>query len=140
MGELALGARRAVVLRQFVGGIEQRKPCRARASLPLIFTPASGSTIVRVWTIGLQRARLRRPAQVEDVLAFEEERPLLREEERRTQVDVHLAGVGLDLAEVGVVGAVRGQLRGDAVLGGDAEAAPSDERASRPDCATCCWM
>ena len=45
---------------------------------------------------------------------FEEERPLLGEEEGEARVDVELRGVGLDLREVGVDGGVEGQVRGDA--------------------------
>ena len=62
----------------------------------------------------LQGGVLHRPAEGPDVLAFQEERPFLLVIKGVAEVDVHLAGVGLDLAEVGIVGAVQGQVGGQA--------------------------
>ena len=60
--------------------------------------------------------------EVEDAAAFEEEVALLGEEEAEAR-EVDLLLVDLDLREVGVVGEVRGQVLGDAVLDVDADVA-----------------
>ena len=60
------------------------------------------------------------PARVDQVVrrrklldAVEEERALLREEQRLPRIETELAGVGLDLREVGIHRAVHGQVRRD---------------------------
>jgi hypothetical protein len=60
--------------------------------------------------------RLARTADREEPGIFQEERPLLREEEIEA-VQIHLLLVDLDLCEVGVDGRVQGQARRHAVLG-----------------------
>ena len=49
-------------------------------------------------------------------MALEEKWPELREEERKPLVHLDLRPVRLDLREVGVIGEVERQVRGDAVL------------------------
>ena len=76
-------------------------------TFPDSLKPTRGSMIVRVWTTAASGPVPRR-RQVEHLAALQEERPLFREVEVVAQVDVDLAGVGLDLAEVGVVRSRRG--------------------------------
>ena len=58
--------------------------------------------------------------ELEDAAPLEEELPLLREEQVEAG-EVHLLLVHLDLGEVGVVGEVRGEAPGNAVLQIDAD-------------------
>ena len=81
-----------------------------------------------------------RPAELEDLRAFQKERPQLGEEQVEALVHLDLWPVRFDLREVGVERHVRGQVGGDAVLDVDpalglyvavGEAAGSGCRASR---------
>ena len=60
------------------------------------------------------------PGNPEDLLAFEEERPQFRVRDRESLVDLDLLAIGFDLREVGVVGEVEREVRGEAVLHADA--------------------
>ena len=68
---------------------------------------------------GQQGVRLGRAGQLEHLASFQEKRPLLGEEQIVAEVDVDLAGVGLDLAEVRVPSPVEDELGGYAVLPGE---------------------
>lgn len=57
----------------------------------------------------------------EILLTLQEKRPLFRVIERGAQIDIDLAGIGLHLAEIRVVGGVEREVRGDAQLSGEAE-------------------
>ena len=67
---------------------------------------------------GDERGVLGVSGELEDLVALEEEGALLRVVQRVAEVDVDLAGVRLDLAEVGVGRRVEGQVVGQADLAG----------------------
>ena len=62
-------------------------------------------------------------AQVEMFASLQEEGSLFREIKIITQVNINLSGIGLDLAEIGIICSVQGQIRGYAILGSQTDIA-----------------
>ncbi len=67
---------------------------------------------------GPDRIQLRslRGSHSQNLASFQEEWPFLRIEESIAEVNIHLPGIGFDLAEVRVVRSIQNQIRRDSIL------------------------